>query len=126
VRIGEHEIATLRDSLHPSGPVDIYARPGDLRLASAETPGLDVRVTTVQRTGPIVRATVEHLAGAETLHVELPHLHHDVPDFRPGNRLRLRLMQFSVYPRTERAATPSTLEAPVLIGRERARSGGLE
>lgn len=126
VRIGEHEIATLRDSLHPSGPVDIYARPGDLRLASAETPGLDVRVTTVQRTGPTVRATVEHLAGGETLHVEVPHLHHDVPDFRPGNRLRLRLMQFSVYPRTERAAPPSTLEAPVLIGRERARSGGLE
>ena len=126
VRIGEQEIATLRDSLHPNGPVDVYARPGDLRLAASDTPGLDVRVTTVQRTGPIVRATVEHLADGEALHVELPHLHHDVPDFRPGARLRLRLMQFSVYPRAERAATPTTLEAPVLIGRERARSGAVE
>ena len=32
-------------------------------------------------------------------------------------------MLFSVYPRSERPAEPNTLEAPVLIGRERERDG---
>jgi sulfate transport system ATP-binding protein len=109
------------DSLHPSGPVDVYVRPGDLRLADAGHPGVDVLVTTVQRTGPIVRASADTLAGAAPLSIELPHLHHDVPHFRAGATLRLRLMQFSVFERGERVVAPATLEAPVLIGRERAR-----
>jgi sulfate transport system ATP-binding protein len=64
------------------------------------------------------------LAGSFPLTIELPHLHHDVSQFRSGATLRLRLMLFSVYPRSARAAEPSTLEAPVLIGRERERDGG--
>jgi sulfate transport system ATP-binding protein len=44
-----------------------------------------------------------------------------VPSFTVGAGLRLRLMQFSVYPRSERVATPPRVEAPVLIGRERER-----
>jgi len=77
----------------------------------------------VQRTGPIVRASAHTLAGTTPLLIELPHLHHDVPHFRAGATLRLRLMQFSLYPRGERPAAPTTLEAPVLIGRERERDG---
>ena len=110
------------DSLHPSGPVDVYVRPGDLRLAEAGGAGLDALVTSVQRTGPIVRATAETLAGATKLLVELPHLHHDVPHFHAGATLRLRLMQFSVYPRGDRAPAPAAIEPPILIGRERERS----
>jgi sulfate/thiosulfate transport system ATP-binding protein len=110
------------DSLHPSGPVDVYVRPGDLRLAEAGGPGVDALVTSVQRTGPIVRASAETLLGAARLSIELPHLHHDVPHFRAGATLRLRLMQFSVYPRSERAPAAATIEPPVLIGRERERS----
>jgi sulfate transport system ATP-binding protein len=114
------------DGIHPSGPVDVYVRPGDLRLAQSGDPGVDVRILAVQRTGPIVRASAEPLAdGVDDdgvpLTIELPHLHHDVPSFVAGAVLRLRLMQFSVYPREGRARAPSAPTAPVLIGRERER-----
>jgi sulfate transport system ATP-binding protein len=111
------------DSIHPSGPIDVYVRPGDLRLAEPGQAGVDVLVTAVQRTGPIVRASAHTLAGSSPLSIELPHLHHDVPHFRAGATLRLRLMQFSVYPQGERAPRQATLAAPVLIGRERERQG---
>ncbi len=125
VRVGTQDIAVLRDGLHPNGPADVYVRPGDLRLAAAATPGIEVQVTSVQRTGPVVRATVEHQVSGQRLQVELPHLHHDVPDFRPGAQLRLRLAQFSVYPRGGPGAGPvTTVPAPVLIGRERERASG--
>jgi sulfate transport system ATP-binding protein len=97
-------------------------RPGDLRVAEPGGPGVDVRVAGAQRTGPIVRATAETLASGVGLTIELPHLHHDVPRFAPGATVRLRLMQFSIFPRGERKATPATLPAPVLIGRERERA----
>jgi sulfate/thiosulfate transport system ATP-binding protein len=113
------------DSIHPSGLVDVYVRPGDLRLAEPGHPGVDVRITAVQRTGPIVRASAETLAGASPLTIELPHLHHDVPHLRAGAALRLRPMLFSVYPRSERRPSPTALEAPVLIGRERERDAGV-
>jgi sulfate transport system ATP-binding protein len=122
VRIGDSEIALLRDSLYPNGPVDVYVRPGDLRIAEPGMPGMPVLVTTVQRTGPIVRASVLHQDSGQVLSVELPHLHHDVPHFLPGGELRLRLMQFSVYPRAERTTQQPTVPAPVLIGRERERT----
>ncbi|GMU47681.1 MAG: hypothetical protein AMXMBFR26_24630 [Porticoccaceae bacterium] len=123
VRIGEAEIAALGDSLYPSGAVDVYVRPGDLRLAEPGVPGIDVTVAIVQRTGPVVRAAVEHRASGQRLQVELPHLHHDVAAFAPGAELRLRLLRFSVYPRAERGAGPVvTVPAPLLIGRERERT----
>jgi sulfate/thiosulfate transport system ATP-binding protein len=109
------------DSIHPSGPVDVYVRPGDLRLAEPGHAGLDALITAVQRTGPIVRAWGETIAGRAKLAIELPHLHHDVPHFRAGATLRLRLMQFSVYAQGQRLEAPRALEAPVLIGRERER-----
>jgi sulfate/thiosulfate transport system ATP-binding protein len=109
------------DSIHPSGTADVYVRPADLRLADAGAVGVDVRILAVQRTGPIVRASAETVADAAPLSIELPHLHHDVPAFRPGAALRLRLMQFSVFPSRERTPGPTGVEAPVLIGRERER-----
>jgi len=109
------------DSIHPSGLVDVYVRPGDLRLADDGTPGVDVRVTAIQRTGPLVRATVETLADSLPLNVEFPHLHHDVANIAVGKSVRLRLQQFSVYARGGRAPLATTVTAPVLIGRERHR-----
>jgi sulfate transport system ATP-binding protein len=111
------------DSILPSGPVDVYVRPGDLRLAESGGPGVDVCVATVQRTGPIVRASATTRTDGVPLAIELPHLHHDVPHFIAGACLRLRLMQFSTYPRGERMVAPAALVAPVLIGRERERLG---
>jgi sulfate transport system ATP-binding protein len=109
------------DGRHAIGPVDVYVRPGDLRLAEADDAGLAVHVTSVQRTGPIVRASAQTAGDGVALSVELPHLHHDVPHFVVGAKLRLRLMQFSVYPRGARPPVAGPLAAPVLIGRERER-----
>jgi len=44
-----------------------------------------------------------------------------VPHFTSGAVLRLRLMQFSLYPRSDRPVVPAAVAAPVLIGRERER-----
>ncbi len=110
------------DSIHAAGPVDVYVRPGDLRLAEAGGAGMHVRVLDVQRTGPTVRASAQTVSGALPLQVELPHLHHDVPFFAEGAELRLRFMQFSVYPRVVRDGDgDGVLAQPVLIGRERER-----
>jgi sulfate transport system ATP-binding protein len=113
----EQPIAT--DSSHPNGPVDVYVRPEDLRAADSGTPGVEVKLLTVQRTGPTVRATAE-MVGGIPLNITLPHLHYDVPRFVAGQTLRLRLMQFSVYPQSSPRPSP-TPEPPVLIGRERER-----
>jgi sulfate transport system ATP-binding protein len=111
----ERPIATDRD--HPDGSVDVYVRPGDVRLAEKE-PGIPARIESVQRTGPTVRAVA--IAGDTSISIALPHLHHDVARVVPGAEVRLRLMQFSVYARGDRPAS-ETVEAPVLIGRERER-----
>ncbi len=116
------EIAILQDSIRPNGPVDVYVRPGDLRVAEATAPGMDVEVRWLQRTGPIVRAEVTLIGSQATLTVELPHLHHDVPQFKVGGQLRLRMMQFSLYGREARLASRSAVDKPILIGRERARA----
>jgi sulfate transport system ATP-binding protein len=102
-----------------AGAVDVYVRPGDLRLAEPDGVGVDVRVDDVQRTGPMVRVTAVTKDGATPVTIELPHLHHDVPRFTAGGMVRLRLMQFSVYPRGARPADMA--DEPVLIGRERQR-----
>jgi sulfate/thiosulfate transport system ATP-binding protein len=118
---GATEIAWLTDAGHPNGAVDVYVRPGDLRVAEPEQAGIDVTINRVQRTGPIVRASAQLVGNSQILGVELPHLHHDVPRLCAGERLRLRLAQFSVYPRTTRLPEKSNVDAPTLIGRERHR-----
>ena len=116
--VGGQQIA--RYSGDQTGNATVYVRPSDLRVASASDPGLDVTVLDVQRTGPIVRATVEIPPTGQRLSVEVPHLHHDVKQFAPQQALRLRLMQFSVF-----TAEPDLIDkgilTPHLIGRERSR-----
>ncbi|HUS24052.1 MAG TPA: sulfate ABC transporter ATP-binding protein [Candidatus Binatia bacterium] len=110
------------DSIQPNGPVDLYVRPGDLRLAEASAPGIEVRVSAVHRAGPTVHVTAGLAAGGASVAIELPHLHHDAPSFVPGAQLRLRMMQFTLYPRgsgATRAAVPGL--TPVGEHRERGR-----
>ena len=102
-----------------TGPVDVYVRPGDLRLAETDGPSLPVHVQDVQRTGPIVRVAASTVQGEIPITIELPHLHHDVPRFHVGEAVRLRLMQYSIYPRDRR---PAGEGEPLLIGRERQRT----
>ncbi|GER08759.1 sulfate/thiosulfate import ATP-binding protein CysA [Iodidimonas muriae] len=103
-----------------TGHGTVYVRPGDLRVASPDDVGLDAIVRNVQRTGPIVRATVAINSTGQLVYVEMPHLHHDVQHLLPQQSLRLRLMQYSVY---DAENTPDGEDAPepVLIGRERLR-----
>jgi sulfate/thiosulfate transport system ATP-binding protein len=115
----DHPIST--DNIHPSGLVDVYVRPGDLRLTDGRSPGLDVEIVGIQRTGPIVRAVANSRADGSPINIELPHLHHDVPHLSEGKMVRLRLMQFSVYARDQRLPAHKTATAPLLIGRERER-----
>ncbi len=81
---------------YADGAYDLYVRPADLRVGSPDAPGLDVRVKSTQRTGPLVRVAVETPSHA-LLTVELPHLHHDVEHLKPGAEVRLRIMQLSLY-----------------------------
>jgi sulfate transport system ATP-binding protein len=118
--VGGQQIARANDNQAGNGNVVIYVRPGDLRVAGASDPGLDVTVLNVQRTGPIVRATVEVPPTGQRLAVEVPHLHHDVKQFVPPQTLRLRLMQFSVFD-AEPTSDKEAVLTPHLIGRERLR-----
>lgn len=124
LQVGGEVVARLADTTLDDGPVDIYVRPGDLRATGLhQGEGLLVQIREVHRTGPVVRVAAG-VAGTDLeLSIELPHLHHDVPQFQIGASLRLRLLLFSVYERETRAApSPIVVTAPLLIGRERARA----
>jgi sulfate transport system ATP-binding protein len=82
-----------------TGEALLYVRPGDIRLAAEPVTGLPARVTRVHRTGPLVRIDARVVVTGTPLSIELPHLHHDTAAFRPDAEVRLRLLQFSVYPR---------------------------
>ncbi|MGH8538718.1 MAG: hypothetical protein ACREXM_20340 [Gammaproteobacteria bacterium] len=88
----------------------------------ADAPGIDVRVISVQRTGPIVCANATTVAGNVALTVELPHLHYDVPSFVHNGTVRLRLMQFSMYPRGPKSESRALQDvAPLSSGEQRER-----
>lgn len=91
--------ALVTDSIHANGPAALYVRPADLRLAAPGAAGLDVIIDEVVRTGPLVRAEARAACNDEPVQIEIPHLHHDTEHFVPGARLRLRLLQFSIYPK---------------------------
>jgi sulfate transport system ATP-binding protein len=117
------DLPLVSNEIHRSGPVDVYVRPGDLRVGEPSQPGFEARIVSVQRTGPIVRWDVHAVALNQALEVEIPHLHHDVKAHAPGQTVRLRLNQYSVFPRAvpDTAAAKATLPDTVLIGRERER-----
>lgn len=100
------DMPVLIDSIHPTGPVSIYVRPADLRLTEASHAGIDVTVTALQRTGPLVRVEAKAVIGGGPVDIELPHLHHDVQSLQPGMQARLRLNQFSLFP----SSVPPTVE----------------
>ena len=123
IRIAGVDIPIVTETIHPAGPVDVYVRPGDLRVGDPSQPSFEATIRSVQRTGPIVRWEVHATALDQHLEVEIPHLHHDVKIHAPGQAVRLRLNQYSVFPRQSAAAPSrkSTLPDTVLIGRERGR-----
>jgi sulfate/thiosulfate transport system ATP-binding protein len=111
----------VTNSIHPNGPAALYVRPADLRIAGPEQPGLEVEVDEVVRTGPLVRAEARARGNGAPVQIEIPHLHHDTAQFRPGAHLRLRLLQLSVYP--ERAAPqPATGHDAIGVAATRRRT----
>ncbi|MGQ0699187.1 MAG: sulfate/molybdate ABC transporter ATP-binding protein [Panacagrimonas sp.] len=121
IRIAGVDVPILTETIYPAGPVDVYVRPGDLRVGDPGKPGLEATIVSVQRTGPIVRWEVHAAALDQTLEVEIPHLHHDVKIHVPGQAVRLRLNQYSVFPRAAPVPAKATLPDTKLIGRERER-----
>ena len=119
--------ALQTSQIHPAGPLAVYVRPADLRVAEEGGHGIGVTVSAVQRTGALVRAEARVDEGGATLSVELPHLHHDTALFVPGARLRLRLQLFSVYPDGATARAPATGgdALGVAASRERSRDYGI-
>jgi sulfate transport system ATP-binding protein len=101
----------VTDAIHPGGRALLYVRPSDLRIAQPERPGIEVLVEEVVRTGPLVRAEARSTLDGRRVQVEIPHLHHDTEEFVAGARLRLRLLQFSVFPVSEPVAA-APLAAP--------------
>jgi sulfate transport system ATP-binding protein len=116
-----HDLAIVTDSIHPAGPVDVYVRPGDLRVAEATAPGFDATIRSTQRTGPILRCEAVADRSGLPIEIEIPHLHHDRQSLHAGQRVRLRLNHFSVFPRAADGAPLAGGATPILIGSERAR-----
>ena len=117
--IGDQHIASYSGDYTCN--VTVYVRPSDLRVAGDDDAGFEAIVLNVQRTGPIVRATVEVQYTGQRISVEMPHLHHDVKKLHAQQKLRLRLMQFSVFAAEANSTVESALVPPHLIGRERLR-----
>lgn len=123
IRVAGVDRPIVTETIHPAGAVDVYVRPGDLRVGDPSQPGFEATILSVQRTGPLVRWEVQAKALDQRLEVEIPHLHHDVKIHAPGQTVRLRLNQYSVFPRQVSTSPEarSTLPDTILIGRERER-----
>ncbi|SER12038.1 sulfate transport system ATP-binding protein [Solimonas aquatica] len=121
VFIDGHDTPIVTDTIHPNGAVDIYVRPGDLRLADGGIPGFYADVRSTQRTGPIVRCEAQAVHSGQLIELEFPHLHHDAPRLQPGQRVYLRLNNFSIFPRGQGKPGAKPSDPTVLIGSERER-----
>jgi sulfate/thiosulfate transport system ATP-binding protein len=101
----------LARHIPPQGSAVLYVRPADLRLAGDDDPAIEVAIGDVVRTGPLVRAEARTVAGDLPVHIEIPHLHHDTQTITRGARLRLRLLQYSVYDEAGPASPPTGYDA---------------
>jgi sulfate/thiosulfate transport system ATP-binding protein len=113
-------IADTRTPL--SGQALLYVRPGDIRLATEPAAGLQARIARVHRTGPLIRIDARVSATDTPLSIELPHLHHDTQAFQAGAEVRLRLLQFSVYPATPAASAGPTVPDAIGVAASRRRA----
>jgi sulfate transport system ATP-binding protein len=82
------------------GPVDIYVRPHDVRVIASDAPGLDVTVREVQRTGATVHLRTRLDGSDAHFDIELPHLAVAAVGRKPGDRLRVALAVWRLFPRS--------------------------
>jgi sulfate/thiosulfate transport system ATP-binding protein len=98
VRIGPARLPLTEPTVLPAGPVTVYVRPHDLRVASPQEPGLDVTVREVQRTGANVHLRTQLAGHAESFDIELPHLDPAARGRQAGDTLRVGLAAFRLFP----------------------------
>jgi len=114
------------DSIHPAGLVDIYVRPHDLQIAEPGGPGLDATVTTVQRTGALIRISAQLAQIPDTVELELSHLDPVARSRKPGDAIRVFPISYGLFPRAphRRPATlPDVVPNAPAEYRERGRLG---
>jgi sulfate transport system ATP-binding protein len=87
-----------------TGPVDVYVRPHDLRLVEATSEGLDARIATVQRTGPLVKAAALLAHDGQRVELELGHLDPLALRLKTGDPVRLLPASFGLFARGAHAA----------------------
>jgi len=114
------------DSIHPTGAVDIYVRPHDLRVVEEASPGLEANIKTVQRTGAIVRLIAQLKHNGEIIEVELSHLDPSAIDRKAGESIRVLPAIYGLFPRTSHDSVrtlPDVDPLAVPEHRERGRLG---
>lgn len=84
---------------HPAGPVQIHVRPANLALAEEQPTTLAGSLLEVQRTGPILRLTVELRSAGTHVEMEVPHPGSAAPLLQPGGQIHLKLLRFVVFRR---------------------------
>jgi len=99
LRIGAASLPAEDLPAGQAGPVDVYVRPHDVRVVAPDTPGLEVTVQSVQRTGATVHLRTTLDGGELPFDIELPHLDPATVGRRPGDRLRVGLAAWRLFPR---------------------------
>jgi sulfate transport system ATP-binding protein len=80
------------------GPVEVYARPADFRVAEGDPASLNGTVIEVQRTGTLVRLTVGLATSNRPVEIEIPFPDPEVRVWGAGDPISFRPAHFSVFP----------------------------
>ncbi|MGQ3055835.1 MAG: sulfate/molybdate ABC transporter ATP-binding protein [Nevskia sp.] len=84
----------------PEGPVNVYTRPNELRIADAgDAAALSGTVVEIQRTGLLLRLGVQLLSSGDTIEIELPNPDPAVQRWQLGDAIRVRPARYSLFPR---------------------------
>jgi sulfate/thiosulfate transport system ATP-binding protein len=100
LRIGKASLPLHEPQALPPGQVDIYVRPHDVRVIADDEPGLGATVREVQRTGATVHLRTRLDDSDAHFDIELPHLDPAAVGRKAGDRLRLALAVWRLFPRT--------------------------
>lgn len=104
----------------PEGPVNVYTRPNELRIADAsDAAALSGTVVEIQRTGLLLRLGVQLLSSGETIEIELPNPDPAVQRWQLGDAIRVRPARYSLFPRKATATEATDGFDPTLTVAER-------
>ena len=88
------------------GPIDVYARPADFRVVEDDPAAIEGTVLGVQRTGILVRLTVNLAREQQPVEIEIPQPDPEMRVWQAGDRICLRPAHFSLYRERRSAAVP--------------------